>query len=262
MKYLKYMINRQPLISVLVVIVLVAVVLFGFFILSVSLVKTPSLAQAGAMSLTGLILLLVLFRSGASSAAGISLSPGEWGRYWWTVSLLMSVLVLTSFLMDRVNVEALVFSYRHALEWILQNMATGFLEEVWFRGVCFYLLYRAWGSTRTGLFKAAATQALLFGLLHLANLHRSDLVHVLYQTGWATFIGFGFAGLTAYSRSIWPAITLHAFINAASNVDNFFAGPGYIYPEFSMSKLIIANVLFFIFAVLPGIWCLRRAPLK
>ncbi len=262
MKFIRYLLNRQPLASVLIVIVLVSVTTFTFFATIAALIGARALAQTSAMSLTGLLLLLVLVSSGASRAAGIDTRPQDWGRHWWAVSAVMAVLVLTNLLLDQVNVAALVFTASHFIDWLCQAMATGFLEELWFRGACFYLLYRAWGSTRRGVFKAAAVQALLFGLLHMGNLHRSDLSHVLYQCSWATCIGFGFAGLVAYCRSLWPAVVLHALINAAGSVDNFFAGPDYSFPQTSTLTLQLAVLLFFLFAALPGFWCLNRAPLK
>lgn len=261
MKYLQYMVNRQPLASVLVVIVMTAVILFSFFALCASLLESQSRAQACAMFLTGLVLLFVLVRSGASREAGIGLPSREHGRHWWVVTMVMAVLGLTAFLLESVDMSALVFSAVHAAEWLLTNMATGFLEELWFRGICFYLLYRAWGSTRQGVFKAAAVQALLFGALHMGNLHRSDLISVLLQTGWSTFIGFGFAGLVAYSHSIWPVVALHVCFNASTSVDNFFAGPAYSFPELSVDVMLIRGVVSFVVIALPGVWCLKRAPL-
>jgi membrane protease YdiL (CAAX protease family) len=261
MKLIRYLLNRQPLVSVFIVMVLVAVTTAGLFALFVSLLESQSLAQAGAMSGTGLLLLASLVWGGAGKGAGITVAPHDWGTKWWTVVLLMTALPLTSLLTAEIDVAALVFDSRHAIEWLLQNLATGLFEEVWFRGVCFYILYRAWGSTRSGLYKAALTQALLFGILHLSNIHRSPLDAVLYQTVYSTLIGFGLAGLVAYSRSLWLAVLLHAAVNAAGSVDNFFAGPVYDFPETTAGTMLIVLGVFFLFGAVPGAWCLKQAPL-
>jgi membrane protease YdiL (CAAX protease family) len=260
LKSIHYLLNRQPLISVVLAIVLIFFTMFAFFIAFLSVLHSQPLAQASAMFLLGLLLLAGLGKSGAALGAGLCVPFKDWGKYWWVLSPLMAVLVLTVFLTERIDGANLLFTYNHARDWILANMATGFLEEIWFRGVCFYILYRAWGTTRSGLIKAAATQALLFGVLHITNLHRADLSHVLYQSLYATFIGFGFAGLVVYSRSIWLAVLLHGCINAAGSFE-VFAGPGYHSSEHTPGIMLIVIGMFFLFGALPGAWCLKRAPL-
>ena len=79
----------------------------------------------------------------------------------------MALLILPRFLADHVDWSALVFTPWHVVEWLLLRFSSGFFEEALFRGACFYILYRAWGTTRSGLHRAAAAQDLLFGLLHL-----------------------------------------------------------------------------------------------
>jgi membrane protease YdiL (CAAX protease family) len=261
LKFIHYLLNRQPLTSVVLAILIIFATMFVFFIAFVSVLHSQALAQASAQFMIGLLLSVVLIKSGAGLGAGLFVPLRDWGKNWWVPSSLMAVLVLTALLSEQINFTNLTFSFNHARDWLLATMATGCLEEIWFRGVCFYILYRAWGTTRSGLIKAAATQALLFGALHITNLHRADLAHVLYQSIYATFIGFGFAGLVAYSRSIWLAVLLHGCSNAAGKFANAFASPGYNFPESTPGIMLIVIGMFFLFGALPGAGCLSRAPL-
>ncbi len=259
MKVLKYMLNRQPMISVLVIIVLVFVTTAFFFEFFASLIEPRTMAESLAKLLVGLLLLLILAKSDTTEI-GIGMPPDMLGRC-WHVMLLMGLTIPLKFLMDQVKVTELVFTQDHALAWLLRNLASGVWEESLFRGICFYLLVRAWGTTRSGLFRAAITQAMLFGALHLTSLTEDELGSVLFQVAGAAFAGLGFVGLVVYSRSIWPAVALHASINGALSIDNFFAGPGYDFPDYFFSYRVIAESIMLVFVGLPGLWCLTRAPL-
>jgi membrane protease YdiL (CAAX protease family) len=144
--------------------------------------------------------------------------------------------------------------------WLLRTFSAGLWEELWFRGLCFGILCRAWGHKRRGLYMAALVQALLFGALHLTNALGNELtlMHV-YQSTYAFLIGFGFAGLVAYCRSIWPAVLLHGAINAAGNMDYYFAGRSFA--EVDAPTMVIMILLFLVFAAVPGFWGLRHAHL-
>ena len=132
MNILRYLMNNQPFGSVLIVIVMVAMILFGLFALSTAMIAEQSLAQSSAMFLTGSLVLLVLVRSGAGRAAGIVARPRN--RHWWIIWLVMAIPVPVAFSIERVEVDALMFEWDNAIEWLLQNLATGFFEEIWFRG--------------------------------------------------------------------------------------------------------------------------------
>jgi membrane protease YdiL (CAAX protease family) len=261
MKWVRKLLENQPFLSVLMVIVLVAVVMFSTFLLFVKQLGMYPLVPAAALATTALLLLWVLVRSGSATEAGVSLPLSAWGRRWWVPTAVMAVIALSTLTPSQVDFGHLAFTVSHTIDWLGNFLATGLQEEVWFRGVCFYILYRAWGSTRAGVYKAAAVQALLFGVLHMANLHRADLVHVIYQSCYATFIGFGFAGLVVYSRSIWPAVFLHCLFNAVGSLGNYFAGPGSNTSELTFTTMLTVVGMFFLFGALPGAWCLKRAPL-
>jgi membrane protease YdiL (CAAX protease family) len=262
MRIVGYMLNRQPLLSAILTI---APVFFTAAVLSgpiLALVHTRRTADNLAKLRTAILLGLVLGRIRAYKGFGIETPMRQWQPGWWIPALAMTPLAMPTVLMDKVNWGALEYSSRHAFDWFAHLCSSGAFEEIWFRGACFYILYRVWGSTRSGLQRAAVTQALLFGALHLMNLTNRDLVYVLYQICFAGLAGYAFAGLAAYSRSLWPAIALHAAVNAMGSFDNYFAGPDYVFHADTILSLSTVIGTFFVFGALPGYWCLKRAPLS
>jgi membrane protease YdiL (CAAX protease family) len=247
-----YLLQRQALAAVLIAVALVVVVTASFIELFASLIESRTLAESCTRILVGLLLLLALSRN-ASSSIGV----GHMRKYWPALPL-MGFVVPLYFLLDRVRVTELVYTRDQAIAWLLRNLASGVWEESLFRGVCFYLLYRAWNSSRAGLWTAAITQALLFGALHLTSLAHDELDTVLFQIARAICAGLGLAGLMVWSRSIWPAVLLHACINAAGSFDNFFAGPGYAFPAYSTLLRSVELGIMFLCVALPGAWCLQR----
>jgi membrane protease YdiL (CAAX protease family) len=262
MRIVRYLLNRQPLLSAILTIVPVfftAAMLRGPIL---ALVHTRRTADYLAMLCTAIMLGLALSRIRAYKGVGVSTPMRQWQPGWWLPVLAMTPLVLPTFLMDQVNWGALEYSSRHAFDWFVKLSSTGAFEEILFRGAFFYILYRVWGSTRSGLQRAAVTQALLFGALHLINLTNRDLTYVLFQICIASLAGYAFAGLVAYTRSLWPAIVLHAGVNAMGSIDNYFAGPGYVFHADTILSLSTRVGAFFVFGALPGYWCLKRAPLS
>ena len=112
------------------------------------------------------------------------------------------------------------------------------------------------------MFLAAFVQALFFGAAHLANLYHMPALDVIAQVIFATMIGFGFAGLVYMTKSLWPAIIVHSFINGASSMNE------YLQPGFEMDDgpglvgYAIIIVLFFLAAALPGGLYLKNTNLR
>lgn len=112
-----------------------------------------------------------------------------------------------------------------ALETVLTVVSmcfVGFLEEVIFRGFLFRALEQE-GS----LPGAVAVSSLTFGLGHLVNLlNGAQVLPTLLQLGYAAAVGYLFTVVLLRSKSLWPGIAAHAFINATS-VFAVEAGSGY-----------------------------------
>lgn len=201
--------------------------------------------------------ILFLLRSGWAKEAGLTTPVSEWRRHWLWVMLPMLALALLNFVFT--DLSLVEFSPVRVSAWLLFNVSTGVFEEVLMRGVCFYALYRAWGRGRSGVFKAAIAQALIFGLAHLTNLYHEPAMNVIAQVIYATLIGFGFAGLVYFVGSIWPAVIVHTAINSAGTV-NYYLIEGYNnVSEITVMSMMVVIVLFVLFAALPGALCLRKA---
>ena len=262
MKVIKYLLDRQPLVSAVLAIVLVLFLTSLSFGLLRGVFGAPNLADVGARLLASLLLVVILVKCDAPGLAGFGATAGNPDQYRWAVMMLMGVAVPLFFLLNQVDVATLVFTPQRLFAWLLRNFSAGLWEELLFRGACFYLLYRAWGPSRGGLFRAATSQALLFSALHLVNVSENGVEAVLFQVPRAALAGIGFAGLLVCTRSIWPAVFLHAAINATGSMASFFAGPTYSFPDESGLPGVLKMAVMFLFIGLPGLWCLSRASIR
>jgi membrane protease YdiL (CAAX protease family) len=90
-------------------------------------------------------------------------------------------------------------------------------EELVFRAVLLTALLvalRRFHDERTATVLAVAFNGLAFGLAHLANATSLATGFVLAQAGFAVVLGMGCAVLMARTRSVYPAMLLHAAVNA------------------------------------------------
>lgn len=262
MTFAQLALTRKPLVTAIVAMICI---FLGYATLGRTFaieLQSAYVGEALAGFATALLLLLLLSRTALGRSIGVTSGPAHWGNRWWVPALAMTPIAAVNCLVDDVQWQALEFDLERLAHYALRVSNSGFFEEVSFRGAIFLILYSAWGGTRTGLQKAAATQALLFGLLHLTSLASRDLGYVAYQICFATLIGYGFAGLVAYARSLWPAIALHALFNAAGGIDYFFAADDYVFAPETLSTKVIVIGAFLVFGALPGYWCLKRAPLS
>lgn len=259
MKQLQYQLEQHPVISVLIAISLsIGLLYLAKFFGSGGevLFDWPRLLVQNGVSL-GLIYLLV--KLDWSKGAGITTPISEWHNKWFLAMLpLLTVGLINYFMQDWAGVS---FNTINLVAWLIANFSTGLFEEVLLRGFSFYVLYRAWGSSNKGMIKAAFVQALIFGLVHLLNMARMPVIDVVAQVIYSMLLGFSFAGLTLFARSIWPAVFIHMFINCIGSISEYFnpaydadaiAGPG-------IAGYIVGITLIFLIATLPGLWLLKKS---
>ena len=156
-----------------------------------------------------------------------------------------------------VDLQSLTFDLPRTAGWLYSSISTGLFEEILLRGFCFYYLYRAWQAQPNALVKAGLAQALIFGLAHTYNIFQAPLGDVVPQVVYATLLGIGFAGIAAYTRSLWPVIGIHAFINAMGDLDVFF-GVEAPAEAGSASGYLAAIAVIFVVSTIPGLAMLRR----
>lgn len=187
-------------------------------------------------------------------ATGLNNPIRNWPRNWPFAVVPMALIGLINLL--SVDWNALTFDGVRMTGWIYNSVSTGLFEEILLRGFCFYFLYRCWQGHKNAIFLAAVAQALIFGIAHLSNLQNAPVGDVVPQVIYATLLGIGFAGITVYTQSIWPTIAIHSFINAMGDLDNFF-GPEIADSAGDASGYIVAIVIIFCVATVPGLYLLR-----
>lgn len=179
-----------------------------------------------------------------------------WNAKWWLASLPMLIVALLN--LTSIDFSLLSFNFLKAISWFYTNLSTGLFEEILLRGVCFTVLYAAWKEKENALIKAAICQALIFGLAHYVNLTKAPFLEVSVQVTYSTLIGIGFAGVFAYSKSLWPAIALHTLINACGSIGLYFQ-LDYIATQPSMTIYAMIIVIIAITCALPGYFLLKKA---
>lgn len=122
---------------------------------------------------------------------------------WFVPAALIPVIVL---LATGVSVHV---SLVPALVWL--SVVVGVNEEVWFRGLLL-ALFRPAGARR-----AVVATAVLFGVLHLANLAGGATAgYAVLQLAFAALFGFVAAELAVLTDSLWPTILWHALYDLTS----------------------------------------------
>ena len=143
----------------------------------------------------------------------------------WPAAIILLIgmlpLIFGSFAVDFARPDVLII-------FILMNFFIGLSEELLVRGLILNVLLKKWGSTKNGIYYSVIISSLIFGAAHLVNLigKTGFLVATLSQVIYATFIGIFFAACVLRSRSIWPAIIIHAAIDFVSQLQLISVGGG------------------------------------
>ena len=98
----------------------------------------------------------------------------------------------------------------------IETVDVPFTEELLFRGVLLTVLLhglRQLHDARTAVVLAVAIDGLAFGLAHLANAGSIELAFVVSQATFASLLGVACAFLMVRTKSVYPAMLLHAVVN-------------------------------------------------
>ncbi|MGB0843449.1 MAG: type II CAAX prenyl endopeptidase Rce1 family protein [Alphaproteobacteria bacterium] len=102
---------------------------------------------------------------------------------------------------------------------MLADMSIGVEEEIWFRGVVFLILLRAWGSQRSSILTAIFVSSALFGIWHFGNyIYGQPLPETCMQVVYTFFLGIIFACLYLISGSIWVPIIAHGVFDFGASI--------------------------------------------
>jgi len=99
---------------------------------------------------------------------------------------------------------------------LVESFVVPVTEELVFRGVLLTALVVALGSLhphRVAMPLAIIFDGMAFGLAHIANATELEFGFVLSQATFASFLGVGCAYLVVRTRSVYPAMFLHALVN-------------------------------------------------
>tara|TARA_R110000824_G_scaffold256634_1_gene445669 strand:- start:26755 stop:27552 length:798 start_codon:yes stop_codon:yes gene_type:complete len=215
---------------------------------------TENMAHSSAQILLCICLIWLLIRFDIFAQTGLTRPVGQWPRKWPFAVIPMAMIGLINLIST--DWSDLSFDGIRLGGWIFNSVSTGLFEEILLRGFCFYFLLQCWQGRKNALLWAALAQALIFGLAHLSNLQDNLAGDVIPQVIYATLLGIGFAGIAAYTQSVWPTIAIHSFINAMGDLDTFFA-PEQVETVGSATNYLGAIMVIFLVSTLPGLYLLH-----
>jgi len=256
MNRLQVLSKQKPLIFTLLLVVTCIGALYSSQLLNIENIFYQDIVSSLIKNVITFGLLIMIIKFNWLNRSLLMTPIKNWHSKWWLASLPILIVALLN--IASIDFTLLSFDFVKATGWLYTNLSTGLFEEIMLRGICFAVLYAAWKERKNGLMLAAICQALIFGLAHYVNLTKTPFLEVSVQVTYATFIGIGFAGLVAYSRSLWPAIILHTIINACGSVSLYFL-PGYVATEPSIETYAVILVVIALTCALPGYLLLKKA---
>ena len=252
MSFFAKIFTRFPIISSIIV-VLVSIVATGLL--------SSVLPEALSSYVWSFGLIAFMIALGWAREAGITRPMQNWHKGWLLYTLPFFLFALYNSI--GTDWASLMFTAGAGVLWVVDHLAIGLYEEVLLRGVVMYLLYRAWGTTRTGLFAVVFGQAIIFGVIHYSNLLvGAPFWAVTEQVVDATIAGVGFGGLALVLRSIWPGVIVHALIDAMADFEVYFGSKVSDLQDLGGESLTSAfyeiGTTFLIFGVF-GLWFTAKA---
>lgn len=103
---------------------------------------------------------------------------------------------------------------------VISMLLVGLAEELCCRAIVAESLLEKFGTSKKGVWMAAITSGVLFGMLHLTNLTTGQLVPVLIQTISASISGILFAAVYFRSGNIWVPIFVHGLYDIGTSASS------------------------------------------
>lgn len=177
------------------------------------------------------------------SISGLSNSYKWTFKYFNIIPIYLIVLgVLSAMAYDLTQIQM-----QDLLLLLLACMIVGFAEEFLFRGVLQSMFLKTYHNKKRGLLLSVLFPAIIFGLFHLINLtNNPNVMAVVMQVVFATFIGFFFGVLVLKTNKIIPVAITHGLINFSFSL-LFLPGLNVEEPTgFSLAPIILTLPLFII----------------
>lgn len=196
------------------------------------------LTVASAVTVSALVGFLIMWRARPSlTDFGLRAPRNAAGALWWAPPAAVGALVLLG------SGVAVRLEVVPAIVWLA--VAVGLNEEFFYRGVVFKVM-RRYGTRR-----AIVYSALIFGVLHLANLgNGSSAGYLVLQVLFAVLFGFVTAELVAATGSLWPGVAFHAAYDTVA----YFGG------DSSSTTALVSLAVQVVLLGAYGWWLWRRLP--
>lgn len=193
---------------------------------------------AAAVTVSALVGLLIMWRARPSLTDFGLRTPRNAARaLWWVPPGAVVALVLLG---SGVAVRLAVVP---AIVWLA--VAVGMNEELFYRGVVLKVM-RRYGARR-----AIVYSALIFGVLHLANLgNGSSAGYLVLQVVFSALFGFVTAELVAVTGSLWPGVAFHAAYDTVA----------YLGGDSSSTTALVSLAVQVVLLGAYGWWLWRRLP--
>jgi len=207
--------NISPvLLACIMLVVLSIIVLLPIDSILIKMSLSDFQAEYIGLSIKMAIIFLISYRlikkMRIESISGISSNYGWKFKYLNIIPvylIIIGVLSIISKDLTQIHIE-------NVLLLLLACLTVGFGEEFIFRGLLQPLFLKRYIKHRRGLFLGVFIPALFFGLFHLVNLIDSqEVLPVLIQVVFATFIGFFFGVLVLKTNKLIPLAITHGLIN-------------------------------------------------
>jgi len=207
--------NIPPvLLACIMLVVLSIIVLLPIDSILIKMSLSDFQAEYIGLSIKMAIIFLISYRlikkMRIESISGISSNYGWKFKYLNIIPvylIIIGVLSIISKDLTQIHIE-------NVLLLLLACLTVGFGEEFIFRGLLQPLFLQRYIKHRRGLFLGVFIPALFFGLFHLVNLIDSqEVLPVLIQVVFATFIGFFFGVLVLKTNKLIPLAITHGLIN-------------------------------------------------
>ena len=254
-------IDRRPILSALLAVVLVKVATLVLSVLITSIYSFSIGDSQGPMVIAWatvtLAVFLVLRRQGWASSAGFN-RPARWKEVWlaWLPFVYAGLPFINLIWRDLAgDIDPWVIA-ASAANGLVRGSAVALLEETTFRGLVLAILLNRLRQTRAHVRRAVLLSGLLFGLWHLPVQPHWETN--LSQWVYAAFAGVGFAAVVLRTRSIWLLIAAHALLI----VSNFIVSAVTVDVPASLTQVrwgAVMSVLMMLPLLVYGLYLIRDA---
>lgn len=207
--------NLSPILFAIITLMVISVIgllpIDAIFIkMSLSDFQSEYVSLTIKMAFIFIISLRLIKKMGIESITGLS------SNYGWKFKplnsipfylILLGILSIISKDLSQIHIDNLLLL-------LFACLTVGFAEEFLFRGVLQSLFLKKFISHKYGVLIGTLIPAIIFGLFHLINLVTNDnILSVLIQVVFASFIGFFFGVLVLKTNKIIPVALTHGLIN-------------------------------------------------